>query len=106
MFRSVFALNKLFLTFSDHSSLVPLQNLNNFKWSTIHYKIVYFQTIENSIELKSKKGEANFECVTSAWENEGQNFYDYMQKNLIGFASDEAGNNVDIILIMNNNRWF
>lgn len=47
--------------------------------STVHYKIVYFQTMEDNrpviyfyklIELKAETGEAHFEAVRSAWGNE------------------------------------
>lgn len=162
IFRTVFVLNKLSLSHSDHAGLVTLQKLNGLDMGnhhyertsctrisvfisqvmhktligyliknqmpisiivddstgllTVHYKIVYFQTIEDNspviyfyklIELKAETGEANFECVKSAWENEGQDFYDYMQKNLIGFASDGASNNVgpDNGMIAYLRRW-
>lgn len=70
----------------------------------IHYKIVYFQTIEEYspviyfyklIETTSETGLAGFESLKLSWKNEiKKDFYEYMQKNLIGFASDGAPNNI------------
>lgn len=71
--------------------------------STVHFKIVYFQTIEDNrpviyfyklIELKAETGQAHFDVVRSAWENESPGFLEYMKENLVGFASDGASVNV------------
>lgn len=71
--------------------------------SNIHYKIVYFQTIEDVspviyfyklIELKAETGEAHFEAMTSAWAEEKPGFHQYMKQHLIGLASDGAATNV------------
>lgn len=70
----------------------------------VHFKIVYFQTIENSnpviyfyklIETKSETGLAGFEALRSAWiSEERKDFHKYMEENLIGFASDGAPANL------------
>lgn len=69
-----------------------------------HYKVVYFQTIEEVnpviyfyklIELKSGTGFDGFEAMRLSWEAETKKeFYTYMQNNLIGFASDGASVNL------------
>lgn len=66
----------------------------------IHYKIVYFQTIEEVnpviyfyklVEMKSETGLAGFEGLRLAWESEEEkDFSDYIKNNLVGFASDGA----------------
>lgn len=66
----------------------------------IHYKIVYFQTIEDFnpviyfyklINTTAETGLAGFEGLRLAWEAEDRkDFIEYIQKNLIGFASDGA----------------
>lgn len=151
MFRSVFVLNKLSLTYSDHAGLVMLQKANGIDMgyhhyersgctkmslfmsdvmhdtlieylmknkrpisiivdgttdlSTIHYMIVYLQTIEDNmpviyfyklIELKAETGLAHFETIHTAFESEKVGFVDYMKNNLIGFASDGAANNIGV----------
>lgn len=68
-----------------------------------HFKIVYFQTIEDNnpviyfyklIETKSEKGISSFEALRDAFKSEKRSqFHDYMQNNLIGFASDGAPSN-------------
>lgn len=70
----------------------------------IHYKIVYFQTIEDVnpvvyfyklVELKSGTGLGGFEALRQSWQSEEKKeFYNYMQNNLIGFASDGASVNL------------
>lgn len=70
----------------------------------MHYKIVYFQTIEDVnpviyfyklIELKSGTGFAGFEALRLSWESESRKeFYQYMQRNLVGFSSDGASVNL------------
>lgn len=69
----------------------------------IHYKIVYFQTIEEVnpviyfyklIKLESATGFGGFEALRKAWESEKSGFSQYMQHNLIGFASDGAATNL------------
>lgn len=70
----------------------------------VHFKIVYFQTIEvvnpviyfyKLIELKSGTGLAGFEALQLSWQSEKRKeFYEYMQQNLIGFASDGAATNL------------
>lgn len=123
--RTVFVINKLSLPFSDHASLISLQNLNGLNMGihhydrqsctkmtvdismqmhetlinnlieskmpisiivddstdagNIHYKIIYFQTIEavnpviyfyELIELKTGTGFGSFEALRIAWESE------------------------------------
>lgn len=150
MIRSVFALNKLSLPFSDHKLLVQLQKINGVPLGlhhyersactemtieiskymhemlinsliknnmpisiivddttdagSIHYKIVYFQTMENTypviyfyklIQTTSETGFAGFEALKNAWiSEENKEFVNYMKTNLIGFASDGAANNI------------
>lgn len=63
----------------------------------VHYKVVYFQTIEEVspviyfyklIELKSGTGFGGFEALLLSWDSENRKeFYDYIQSNLIGYAS-------------------
>lgn len=70
----------------------------------VHYKIVYFQTIEDFspviyfyrlIETIPETGLAGFESLKLAWQSEEKkDFYEYMRNNLIGFASDGAPTNV------------
>lgn len=69
----------------------------------IHYKIVYLQTIEDTnpviyfyklLETKSESGISGFEALRDAFMSEKRvEFHDYMQNNLIGFASDGAPTN-------------
>lgn len=69
-----------------------------------HFKIVYFQTIEDTnpviyfyklIETKSEKGISSFEAIRDAFMSERRSeFHEYMQNNLVGFASDGAPANV------------
>lgn len=68
----------------------------------VHYKIVYFQTIEvvspliyfyKLIEIKSATGCAGFEALRLSFESEKKaDFHRYMKENLIGFASDGKSN--------------
>lgn len=70
----------------------------------VHYKIVYFQTVEDVspviyfykiIQLKSGTGFGGFETMRLSWESEKKpEFYQYMQENLVGFASDGASTNL------------
>lgn len=73
--------------------------------SATHYKIVYFQTIEENrpviyfyklIELKAETGEAHFKVLISAWDDEKPEFSKYMKQNLIGFASDGHPSNLGV----------
>ncbi|XP_031639159.1 E3 SUMO-protein ligase KIAA1586-like, partial [Contarinia nasturtii] len=69
----------------------------------VHFKIVYFQTIESDrpviyfyklIELSAGTGIGGFQAITSAWESEKRtDFISYMNKNLIGFSSDGDSTN-------------
>lgn len=69
-----------------------------------HFKIVYFQTIEETnpviyfyklINTTSETGLAGFEALIDAWKSEeNKQFLNYMQNNLIGFSSDGAPTNV------------
>lgn len=70
----------------------------------LHYKIVYFQTIEIAnpviyfyklIELKTGTGLGGFEALRLAWESEKRtDFQSYMKNSLIGFASDGDATNI------------
>lgn len=72
--------------------------------SNNHFKIVYFQTIEDTnpviyfyrlIETKSESGISGFEAIRNGFMAEKRTeFHIYMQKNLVGFASDGAPANV------------
>lgn len=70
----------------------------------VHYKIVYFQTIEVAnpviyfyklIELTTGTGLGGFEALRIAWESDKRtDFHSYMKNNLIGFASDGDAANI------------
>lgn len=70
----------------------------------IHYKIIYFQTVEVAnpviyfyklVELKTGTGLGGFEALKLAWESEKRtDFQTYMKQNLIGFSSDGDVTNI------------
>lgn len=71
--------------------------------SRVHYMIVYFQTIEERnpviyfyriLEVHKETSQGLFDALMNAWKNEKKDLYNYMRKNLIGFASDGASVNV------------
>lgn len=65
-----------------------------------HFFAVLFQTLEEGkpvvyfyklIELSSdESAQGLFNVISEEWRKEENNFYDYMQENLVGFASDSA----------------